>query len=322
VKARRSPVAIGIVLGLLVGAGAATAIALTSSGSESSASPPKVTIAPRVAVSPTTATTTGGPLNEPQTLPQLTGEAQGYRLGSQPAPGAIERLAASFDMHAPVQTDSGGWVVHDGNRLLRVQRGAGLPWFFSLLDGACKLVPGSPPPSAATGTLQTVPPSGPTDCPDATPPEATPDLVVSHDDALSFGMETLGRAGLGVSRPVIVEEPGGWYIEASPLVGTLPTAGLPWTITVGPGATASAASGYLARPVRADTYRLVGVAQGLVRARQVADGGTVTGVRLGLMLGHVGSAPYLVPAYLFELDGGGGPPPIVPVPAIEDRYLS
>ncbi|MBV8986794.1 MAG: hypothetical protein JO248_20360, partial [Acidimicrobiia bacterium] len=117
--------------------------------------------------------------------------------------------------------------------------------------------------------------------------------------------------------------PGGWYIEASPLVGTTPTAGLPWTITVGPGRTASAASGYLAQPVRADTYRLVGVAKGLARARQVADGGTITGVRLGLMLGHVGSAPYLVPAYLFELQNSeGGPPPIVPVPAIEDRYLS
>jgi len=316
----RSPVAVGIVLGLLVGAGAAAAIAVTSSGTESSALPPKVSIAPRVAVSPTTATTTGGPLNEPQNLPELTGEARGYRLGTQPAPGAIDRLAVAFDMHAPVTTDAGGWVVRDGDKLLRVQRTAGLPWFFSLQNGSCQIVPESPQPGA---TLQTVPPSGPTACPDTgAPPEATPGLALSHDDALSFGMETLGRAGLGVSRPVIVDEPGGWYIEASPLVGTTPTAGLPWTINVGPGATASAASGYLARPVRADTYRLVGVSQGLVRARQVADGGTITGVRLGLMLGHVGSAPYLVPAYLFELDGGGGPPPILPVPAVEDRYLS
>jgi hypothetical protein len=38
------------------------------------------------------------------------------------------------------------------------------------------------------------------------------------------------------------------------------------------------------------------------------------------MLGHVGQAPYLVPAYLFELEGR--PPPVVPVPAIEDRYLA
>jgi hypothetical protein len=317
---RRSPVAVGIVLGLLVGAGAAAAVAVTSAGSETSASPPKVAIPPRVNVSPTTATTTGGPLNAPSALPDLNGEAKGYRLGSDPAPGAVERLAAAFDMHAPVQTDAGGWVVRDGNRLVRAQRAAGVPWFFSTLDGPCKIVPEGPAPSEP---LQTVPPSGPTDCPDTTPPAAAPAIVLSHDDALAFGMETLGRAGLGVSRPVIVDESGGWYIEASPLVGNLPTAGLPWTITVGPGRTASAASGYLARPVRADTYRLAGIATGLSRARQVADGGTITGVRLGLMLGHVGSAPYLVPAYLFELRSAeGGPPPVIPVPAIEDRYLA
>jgi hypothetical protein len=133
-------------------------------------------------------------------------------------------------------------------------------------------------------------------------------------------METLGRAGLGASRPVIVDEPGGWYIEAAPLVDDQPTAGLPWTVTVGPGRTITAASGYLASPQRADTYRLVGVAQALERARQVAADGSITGVRLGLMLAHVGSSPYLVPAYLFELEGN--PPPIVPVPAVEDRYLS
>lgn len=316
----RSPVAVGIALGVLAGAGATFAIAATSSGSDSSAPPPKVAIAPRVSVSPTTATTAGGPLNAPTPLPELTGEAKGYRLGSQPAAGALERLAEAFDMHAPVQTDAGGWVVRDGNRLLRVQRVAGLPWFFALLNGPCKLVPEAPAPNP---TLQTVPPSGPTDCPETAPDAEAPANVLSGDDALSFGMETLGRAGLGVSKPVIIDEPGGWYIEASPLVGTTPTAGLPWTVTVGPGRTVSAASGYLAAPVRADTYRLVGVTEGLARARQVADGGTITGVRLGLMLGHVGSAPYLVPAYLFELrNAEGGPPPIVPVPAIEDRYLS
>jgi len=315
----RSPVALGLVLGLLVGVGGAAAIAVSSSG-DSSVSPPKVAIPPRVSVSPTTATTTGGPLNAPPSLPELSGEAQGYRLGTQPAAGAVERLAAAFDLHGPVQTDAGGWVVRDGDRLVRVQRAAGLPWFFSVMDGPCKIVPESPPPSEP---LQTIPPPGPIDCPDTSAPSAAPGLVLSQDDALAFGMETLGRAGLGVSRPVIVDEPGGWYIEASPLVDTKPTAGLPWTISVGPGRTASAASGYLARPVRADTYRLVGVGQGLARARQVADGGTITGVRRGLMLGHVGSAPYLVPAYLFELESGdGGPPPVIPVPAVEDRYLS
>jgi hypothetical protein len=319
---RRSPVAIGILLGLVVGAAGAAAIATRSSSDSGSASPPKVAIAPRVAVSPTVPASTGAPLKAPSSLPQLTGEAKGYRLGTDPALGAVERLAAAFDIHGAVESDAGGWIVRDGNRLVRVQRTAGLPWFFTTMDGPCKLVPENPP----TSTAQTLPPvasPGPTDCPDVASPADAPQAFPTHDEALASGMEMLGRAGLGVSRPVIVDEPGGWYIEAAPLIGDKPTAGLPWTVTVGPGRTAMAASGYLARPERADTYRLVGVAKGLQRARQVAADGNITGVRLGLMLGHVGSAPYLVPAYLFELAGeAGSPPPVVPVPAIEDRYLS
>jgi hypothetical protein len=75
-------------------------------------------------------------------------------------------------------------------------------------------------------------------------------------------------------------------------------------------------------PTPAETYRLVGTAKGLERAKALA-GGTVTGVHLGLMVGRLGDAPYLVPAYLFELPGTTGvPPPVVTVPAVEDRYLA
>ena len=36
-----------------------------------------------------------------------------------------------------------------------------------------------------------------------------------------------------------------------------------------------------------------------------------------------GEAPYLVPAYLFELQRlADAPPPVVAVPAVEDRYLA
>jgi hypothetical protein len=252
-------------------------------------------------------------------LPDLRGEAKGYRLGSEPAAGAIPRLAEAFDVHGPVMSDAGGWLLREGNRLVRVQRAAGLPWFVSTFEGPCKAVPDTAAPS--NEVLPPVAPPGPTDCPDtaATPPAAAPAAILGHDDALAFGMETLGRAGLGVSRPVILEQVGGWRIEAAPLVGDKPTSGFAWTITIGPGRTVTAASGYLAKAIAADTYLLVGTTKGLERAKAVT-GGTITSVRLGLMLGHVGQAPYLVPAYLFELEGR--PPPVVPVPAIEDRYLA
>ena len=210
----RSPVAIGIVLGLVVGGAAAAAIAATSSSEQATSSAsPKATVL--------------------------------HPAPTEPAPGAIERLAAAFDLRGPVQADAGGWVVHDGDRLLRVQRAAGLPWFFSRLDGPCKIVPESPAPDA---TLQTVPPGGPSDCPETDPAPLAPTDLLGEGDAVAFGMQVLERAGAQVSNPVSVDEPGGWYIEASPTAGS--TAGKPWTITVGPGRTVSAASGYLAVETR------------------------------------------------------------------------
>src|SRR5205823_10006600 len=92
-------------------------------------------------------------------LPPLTGKARGYRLDDQPPAGAIERLADAVGVHGAVETDAGGWIVRQDNRLVRVQRAAGLPWFFSLLQGPCSMVPSE--------ALPPVPPAGPTDCPEA-----------------------------------------------------------------------------------------------------------------------------------------------------------
>ena len=209
----RSPVRLGIVLGLVVGAGAVAAIATTSSSS-----PPKAAVLQPATTNP--------------------GDPQGYGLRYDPAPGSIERLAAAFDLHAAVATDADGWVVRDGDRVLRVQRSAGLPWFLATSNPACVLVPEEPPSSEP---LQTVPPSGPMECPDTRPGE-----VLSQDDALALGKDTLIRAGLGASTTDIVDEPGGWYIQASPEIDGKPTAGLQWTISIGPGRLVSAASGYLA----------------------------------------------------------------------------
>ena len=207
---RPSPITVGLVLGLVVGGAAAGVVAATSE-------------------------------REPQKT-YVTAEPPEPPEPAEPAPGAIERLAAAFELRGPVEADAGGWVVRDGNRLLRVQRAAGLPWFFSLLDGPCKLVPESPPPSE---TLQTVAPSGPSDCPEPVPASVAPADLLSKADAQAFGMETLGRAGVALENPVIEDEPGGWYIQASPRVGATSAAARPWTITVGPGRTITAASGSL-----------------------------------------------------------------------------
>src|SRR5437588_11037500 len=102
----RSPVAVGIVLGLVVGAGAAAAIATT--GSEAGA--PKTTrstvaVGPRIVITVPKAPNTGAaPLEAQAPLPSLTGRARGYRLDAVPTAGAVERLADAMGVHGPVQS--------------------------------------------------------------------------------------------------------------------------------------------------------------------------------------------------------------------------
>ena len=396
---RTSPVAVGLVLGLVVGAAGAAAIAATGSSGE--ASKPKIVIAgpsaPAADAGAAAALPGGGPMVGVEikvqgTLPELAGDARGYRLGSEPAAGSVQRLAEALGVHGSVQADAGGWVVREGNRLVRVQRAPGLPWFLSIYDGTCTVVPGTaggsspgpqsvppaPPNSASDNSssaeaLPPVAPPGPTDCPETAgggsvssgvavacplgaPPESCPSPgppprpadLPTQDEALAVGMETLGRGGLGVSKPVITDQSSAWRIEASPLVDNQPTSGFAWTVTIGPKRAVTEASGFLAKPEPAESYPLVGTAKGLERLKastpvpmlgmpQCSPESpacppprslvrTVTGVKLGLMVGQVqrdgpggAGVPYLVPAYLFELEGQ--PPPVAPVPAVQDRWL-
>src|SRR5437588_3893272 len=115
-------------------------------------------------------------------------------------------------------------------------------------------------------SLPPVPASGPSDCAEAEGPPSgpvRPPGLPDHDEALAFGMETLGKAGLGVSRPVIVDQGTSWQIEAAPLLAERPTSGFAWTITVGPARAVTAASGFLATARAAQSYPLVGTAKGL-----------------------------------------------------------
>jgi hypothetical protein len=188
-------------------------------------------------------------------------------------------------------------------------------------------------------------------------------------------------------------------VSVVPAVDAVPLSSAPWSLSVGPHGALLSGSGWLAAPVSAGDYPLVGVSAGLDRLRQggwvlrggpgpmplvgVAEGGaggvaggvansasavpppqavppaapvapipppapvpagtpcaarppcpgappsvppttvlTVTGVHLGLAWGTPagaasGSDVWLVPVYVFELDGGG----TIPVLAVTDRFV-
>ena len=193
-------------------------------------------------------------------------------------------------------------------------------------------------------------PSTGSGCPRPFPPSQLADLP-SRQDAERTARDLAGRAGLDLAG-ASVRVTGGhaaWVVRIDPAVGGQPTSGLSWSVSVGPKGRVAAASGWLASPRPADSYPLIGVAEAVDRLkhqravfpfpyRAAVEAGkqplapakrvlTVTGVRLGLQLGRVapkGNRPaavaYLLPAYLFEVEGDWlGVRAVI---AVQDRYLT
>jgi hypothetical protein len=193
-------------------------------------------------------------------------------------------------------------------------------------------------------------------------PLPKPDLP-SRAEAERVARDLAARAGLELAGASVRVTDG--YatrsVTIAPALGGQPTSGFAWTVAVGAKGVVQYASGFLATPEPADTYPLIGVAEGFERlkrsprpsplvpmARPVAPAveqvpcasakgpcatrplparvATVTGVRLGLQRapavteGNRPSFAYLLPAYLFDLEGGWTD--VRAVIAVPDRYLT
>jgi hypothetical protein len=369
---RRSPIVIGILLGLLVGGAGAAAVALSGSGG--GPKPRLVVVGPGMGFAGAeVAQPPGGPTNVViqvrGTLPELGGTARAYRIGTEPSM-SVGALAKVLGLHGPVASDAGGWVVRDGNKLLRIQRTRGLPWFVTTYSGPCQVVPGiapggsstqsrsvSPTPNATSGPgptptaapipvpppraerLPPVPAPGPTDCPSESTsvcpsgqPCAPPVPAVEPPmrlDPVPPALKLLTAAGLGAHDAPQVSSS---QLNVAPRIDGRTTAGVDWTAVVSANGTVDAASGYLALPEPADSYRLIGTKAAVERLKETvptfllpsacASQGcpvqehfvsVITGVRLGLLRGTT----FLVPAYFYDFQGGD----VHVVPAVEDKYL-
>jgi hypothetical protein len=217
---------------------------------------------------------------------------------------------------------------------------------------------GSASSPGAAGTGKPVPPQ-PQPPPLARPkPLPRPVDLPSREQAERLARDLAARAGLELDGASVRVDDGyaSRVVTISPTVGGLPTSGFAWTVGVGPKESIQHAGGYLANPEPADTYPLIGVTEGFERLKRVPPmrplrpavegvpcppGGklpctarplparvvTVTGVRLGLQLAPAvpkGDRPaevgYLLPAYLFDLEGGWTD--VRSVIAVQDRYLT
>ena len=305
-------------------------------------------------------------------LPDLPDQAPAWKLGRDAGSGRVSALAAALGLRGQPRAEPSGWTVRDGDRVLRVNRVAGLPWSFGVA-----VADGCPGGLSRPGGLECLSPDTPVSSPAQAPtslprpvrplppvkpvrpikpvkPLPLPADLPGEAEAERVARELAGRAGLALdgASVEVADAYAARLVTISPAVGGMPTHGVAWTVTVGAKGSVQFASGWLATPEPADTYPLIGVAQGLERLKRQSafgppilrpstlegDGSgsfkaprkqvvTVTGVRLGLQLAPAlprGGRPveeaYLLPAYLFQVEGGWTD--VHSVVAVQDRYLS
>jgi hypothetical protein len=262
------------------------------------------------------------------TLPTLASEAPAYRLGEDTTTQAVSRLASALGVTGAVSSDAQGWTVSGGGSSLAVRRAPGLPWQLVQsgggvgisFSGCAVAVPARPVPAPgapAATILPAPPPSSP--CPQPTPVPGLP----SRSDAENRATSALRAAGLDLGGST-VDASGGigeWFVSITPAVAGIPLTGAGWSVSVGPHGALLSASGWLASPVGAGDYPLVGVQAGLDRLRAggrwIVRGGPGPVPLLGAPSGGLnsassaGSAPQSVPG---RPDQVAPAPPIAPVP--------
>jgi len=154
----------------------------------------------------------------------------------EPSVSAVARLARVFGLHAAVSTDAGGWVVRDGNRLLRVNGSDGHPWFLVTFGGPCQIVPGEPSPR------QYLPPvtGPPTDCL-GFPAEGFAPSLQSESEAIGAARKALRDAGLGPAHLQATRGAVSWHVEALPVADPARR----WTASIGADGHIVDATGFL-----------------------------------------------------------------------------
>jgi hypothetical protein len=293
-------------------------------------------------------------------LPALPDRARAWKLGDTPDPGRVAALAAALGLAGRTSERTTGWTVRDGRRALVAQRLAGVPWTYGTGLGGCATRAGGGPYRPG---VQCLDPDTPVSSGPVAPARPLPRPgLPTRAEAERVARDLAARAGLdlGGARVRVVDGYALRTVTIAPAVDGLPTSGMGWTVGVGPKGVVRYASGWLATPAAADTYPLIGVAEGFERLKKApplgplarpgapaveldpcpagaklpCSGGplparvaTVTGVRLGLQRApaagtgdRAGHAAWLLPAYLFDLEGGWTD--VRAVVAVPERYLT
>lgn len=256
----------------------------------------------------------------------------------------VARLSAALGLSAQPVAHKYGWVVTDGDGVLRVRKDGAGAWSFSRTTGDCQAY-GIDVDHAGAAAYDSVA------CVSASTPGTAPPAPPSSSAALAAAAPVLAAAGVDAEPRALGDNGIGWRtVVADPDVAGLPTAGLRTSVDVSADGV-TGAFGFLGAPQPGDTYPLLSAkdvydslvalprAMPLIACPEPAPGDgpdasavpdvcaspydpkpvSITGARLGLSLAYDGDEPMLVPAWLFSVEGWDDP--LVAV-AVDDAFLA
>ena len=245
------------------------------------------------------------------------------------------RVADALGVRSAPAAVSGGWVARQGTQLLAVRRNGTWTWGLDCspnlplrqenLDVMCATASGGGV-AVAPGSTPT-PPIAPTIPPG--PTAAT---------ARTLAAPILQRLGWSAAAVEVSVGSPTTSVTARMNVGGTDTADWLTSLTFDAGDLLAGGNGWVGTPTRGRSYPLIDAARAysMLKAEprmapeicQVRKDGkpgcqpipptVITGVRLGLALRHDLERPLLVPAWLFDTQGGGTPMSVV---AVDPRWL-
>jgi hypothetical protein len=334
----------------LLATGVAAVLAVTACGTEvagSGDSPPVLHIgAPASAAAQADSSGKGG---DGSSAYQLGGDLPS---GPSSAPVArfrdggdlddVARLASALGLRAKPVAHAYGWVVSDGDGVLRVRKDGAGAWSYSRRTGDCLAYGIDVDNPSSTGYDGVA-------CAVAAGPGTAPPDAPSGADALAAAAPLLAAAGLDAAPRALGDNGlGARMVVADPVVDGLRTAGLRTSIDVAADGI-TGAFGFLAAAEPGDVYPLLPAqdvfdslvamprAMPAIACPEPAPGTdpgsvpdvcaspwnpepiTITGAVLGLSLAFDGDEPVLVPASLFSVEGWDDP--LVAI-AVDDAFLA
>jgi hypothetical protein len=265
-------------------------------------------------------TPTGSPYVLRTTLPSSTPAPAAVWRWQKPSAADAARVAAALGVKAAPTEVDGGRVARSGSHLLTVRDDGSWTWGLDCMPG----VP------IERESLQVA-------CGSAVTTPAAPGPTAAR--ARQLADPILGGLGWSAGDITVAAGSPTTTVTARKSVSGTDTADWLTTLSFTVGGLLDTANGWAVEPVRGREYPLVDAATAfrilleqprpmplLCRVRSDGKPGCepvtpriVTGARLGLALRHEPDRALLVPAWLFDLAGGGDPPAVV---AVAPQFLA